>query len=452
MSMTNSRFKYAAALTVVAGSGFHAASASAFTPPLQMTSYSSTFQSAEVEHVFVLPATLGWNDAAPTEYNSAGLYQFVCSSKGCWQEGYAGTAICTDTNCPNGAQVAMPHGTPILGYYNPRDSDNHIFYINNDGHLHEWYWPETGDLSNYDFNGVQIDDRDLTVETSTPPPLVTFNSGYVQTATTITGFVDSSNISHVFFTDAYHRLHELYNNGSWWGGGPTSAQANATNGQGLTSLWDGSTTMLYFTGLDGNLWNEWLLNGTWKETQITGTGGALNLSTAQAPNGFLSALLPTSSVIIGTEGSGPSARAVAATAIEWATEEFTGNPALSVNSPTIGLPGNDAAYWVYAGTDQNLYIENLYSTNGPAVSIESQYGGPKVSLTAGGSQLTPITGFYDGGTSGNYHIFYISQLGGTNSPPGGALFEDYSQGPLTSDPVWIHSISENHGNNPDTFD
>ncbi len=290
-------------------------------------------------------------------------------------------------------------GSTIAGYYSPTDRNHHLFFIEGDGHIHEWLWPD-GPITN--LGAGSPSDRDVTSQSGSPLPAGTLSGGEVTGPTTLTGFVDTSSVMHLYFTDSSSIVHEVYYSGQWWEGHP-AGQANALDGKGMTSLWDGAREHIYFTGLDGSLWEDWF-SGGWQSHALTGSTGVVNpkITISQSPSGYLVAMLQGTQEIFGPSTDSLGMRAVIYdTSAGWESDEFTGLANLSVDSPMVAYNN----WWFYEGLDQNIYLPGISFSQ----SLQSMFGGESVNTTANGSELGPISGFID--SSGNSHIFYIGTNG-----------------------------------------
>ncbi len=421
MSTTIFRLKIASALLGLLLAGTLAKNANADTP-LRLISYTAP----SGNWVFVVPMS-------NVNQGNLGVYAFKYSSAG-WQPGYVGEQ--DGNHYPPEPSTGYYYGntspaigSTIMGYYSPGDHDHHLFFINgNDGHIHEWFWPD-GSMNNFSPANGAVSDRDVTYESNSPLPagtLTNYSNGTVVTGpATLTGFVDSSYVGHVYYTDNLSRVHELYySSGQWWEGSP-AGQANALDGKGMTSLWDGAREHIYFTGLDGSLWEDWFSSG-WQSHALTGSTGVVNpkITVSQSPSGYLVAMLQGTQEIFGPSTDGLGMRAVIYdTSAGWESDEFTGLGNLSVDSPMVAYNN----WWFYEGMDQRIYLPGISFSQ----SLQAMFGGLNVAMIDGGAELGPISGFVD--SSNNSHIFYI----GTD----GNLWEYYSSN-MT---YWsVHSIGNNN--------
>jgi hypothetical protein len=116
------------------------------------------------------------------------------------------------------------YGSALTSFFD-RFSIGHIFYVDQNQHVHELYY----------YNGAWHDGfPDLTVTTSAPLPLP---------STALTSFFDVYMVAHVFYLSSDGHVHELYNDGTWHNSNPdltnTTGAAAALLGGGLTSYFDG---------------------------------------------------------------------------------------------------------------------------------------------------------------------------------------------------------------------
>jgi hypothetical protein len=281
-----------------------------------------------------------------------------------------------------------------MGYYSAGDQNNHVFYMKLDptsrSAIVELYWP-TGRYNGYNT-------RNLTTESGAQGPYMQiYTNGTFDTASELTGFVDSSGTRHVFYFDGASNVVENYFSGHWWANSP-GGRGNYGQSTGISSLWDGSVEHVYFAGYDGNLWEDYD-NGQWWSHPLTGSTGAVQptISASQAPSGyghFTSSLINgTSQAIWGVPSDNSGLRLVAALP-NWQSFLWPSSlvPAIGLSSAMLAINGSP----VYVGTDSLIYAPNSSST-----SLQAAFGGPAVGDSG-------ITGFYDGT---NYHIFYVGSDG-----------------------------------------
>ncbi len=348
------------------------ASAATTPPPIALASYASP----GLEHVFVW----SWS-------NQSCITQFVHSSSG-WVH-----------NCVQ-IQIGAGHtgpakGTKIFGYYSSGDNQDHLFYQSSEGNIHEAYWTD-----NPGANGA-VTDTDLTATLHTyvghgSVDKYAGNQIFVNPST-LTGFFEG-NLNHIFYSDATGVIRELYHYSGGWSTGHASRAANAVNGRGLSSQWDGGCEHIYYTATDGGLWEDYDC-GSWQSHELSGPSGAITppITGGQVPSGYL-----TSYDISGTQGIwGIQSDRTELRYVQYVNQWES----LEVSVPALGDPSsavisvNFNPY--YVGSDGLIYD---FST-----SLQSLYGGPAVLRTASGTQLSEITGFLD--TASYSHIFYVGTDG-----------------------------------------
>jgi hypothetical protein len=297
-------------------------------------------------------------------------------------------------------------GAPLFGYYSPSDQNNHLFMIDSNAHIIEWYWPETSALDDYQQGNGGISVRDVSYQSGTLPFTDGVTMGtydgygcqYPSAVTTLTGFVDSSNTMHLYFINSSYGVTEAYfpSGGSqWFQGYPGGQSSVATGGLGLSSLWDGTIEHIYFTGLDGNLWEDYYGDG-----DCSGAWCSHSLSSSNGPTSYITSTDPNTETV--WYASGEPSLVIYAYYDVWETLTFPSSytPLLSTTgsllSPLVQILGSP----FYIGTDQNIYQPNTNTS-----PIQQSFGGVKSEFTAGGTQIGPLSGGVD--SSGTLHLFYV---------------------------------------------
>jgi hypothetical protein len=220
-----------AASAMLAGMAVTATAQAQTTPaPVQLTSWFSPVDGG-IEHVVVW-SPQGWSPQGTVNSsalnNAPNLYTHSSS---------AGWVVATTPEIlPNqppfelidGQETAVsPYpcfGSPLFGYYSPSDQNNHLFMIDSNAHIIEWYWPESSTPDGYQQGNGSITVRDVSYQSGTLP----FTGGsvmgyegsydcqYSSAVTTLTGFVDSSNTvdpsytMHLYFINSSYGVTEAY--------------------------------------------------------------------------------------------------------------------------------------------------------------------------------------------------------------------------------------------------
>ena len=368
-SLRNTTNKIALALGVAAACGATTARASAASPSIALSSFWSS-----AEHVFMYtPSTDGC------------LYEFVYFG-GRWQY-----------HC-----LQQPNHQPVVGsrlsaFFNPHDNTDHVVFETEDGHIHDWSWPDVAGLA-----GVPTD-TDLTAVTGRPNAegsvVLGVANGEITNESTLSTSVDSLGIDHVYYVDVSDVARELYHNSNgWFYGHQTPGTVSAANGQGMTSLWN-NCDHLFYRGSDGNLYEDYNC-GQWESQRLSGPGGQITPQAygGDVAGGFLTAYNASN----GQEdlwGPAPDSAGLALTSFlgQWGSFDLQHSitPNVGLTSPTASWgTGNQQVF--YVGTDQRIY-EPLGFGGSP---LPTQ----PVMLTAGRTQVSEITAFMD--SNGYGHIFY----------------------------------------------
>lgn len=321
------------------------------------------------------------------------INEHLCGGGSCW----------LNVGCGLNFGMDPTPGTVLLAYYNAYDNTNHVIYESvspqdsNRPDIVDMFW--YGSASSCASGSGYVILTGPSSATQAPAPLALSNGDGSFQFSTLAGFTDSSNVSHVFYTDASLNIHELYRyHGTWYQGYPPGA-AEAVDGQGMTAVWDGSTEHVFVTGTDFNLWDVSHSSSGWKTTRLSGSGGAVspNISSSMAPIGSMSATLynGTSAAVWGPAEGQTYLTLVADIGGTWEAGALA-PPNLSSGCPTtttsFGTP-------YYIGTNQDVYAPNSN------VDMTVKWGQPRSELTNNGTQLGPLTGGTD--AAGNDHLFYI---------------------------------------------